>query len=180
MRIKRDKLKKIIKEELEAVIITLPDSSATSLVPFLKKYLGSIRAFSMWSHSAHHLTKGAGFIGDHIHLYGDIYESLTEEYDKAAEKFISLTDDEGVACPHSVLKEAIVCLENFESPVNQSADEIAKTALEVVKKHKTCIEDLFSTLEENNSLSLGMDDFLCSSHDTHEKYCYLLKQRLKK
>ena len=181
MKVKKNSIRKLIKEELEAVIVTLSDeSSADSLVPILCSHLGNIRAYNVWSHAAHQVTKGTGFLGDHIHLYGEIYQNLVEEYDKAAEKFISLTDDEGVACPHRVMKHALESMEKFPSPNYQPADEIAKIALQMTSHHKSCIEELYKELDSRGHLTLGMDDFLSASYNIHEKYCYLLKQRLKK
>ena len=46
---------------------------------YLVNYVGSLRAIQLWFHSAHILAKGTGFAGDHVNLYGRIYDEVTEE-----------------------------------------------------------------------------------------------------
>ena len=71
MKITRKQLRKIIKEELDAPVMT-------DLSGLLAEYLGCVRALGLWFHGAHQLTKGSGFAGDHVDLYGKIYEELVE------------------------------------------------------------------------------------------------------
>ena len=48
-------------------------------------YICFTKANQMWFHSAHHVTKGKGFAGDHELLYGKIYQTLTEDLDALIE-----------------------------------------------------------------------------------------------
>ena len=45
----------------------------------------------MWFHSAHHVTKGKGFAGDHELLYGKIYQTLTEDIDALLDSITKFT-----------------------------------------------------------------------------------------
>ena len=172
MKITKNRLRKIIQEELEAPV--MPDLSG-----LLSEYLGCLRSLGVWFHGAHQLTKGTGFTGDHVHLYGDIYNELVEDYDAAAEKALGLTGDEGVACPHRILEIAVEKMAPFQSPSDSSADEIAMTALEMVRHHLVMVEGLFNALEHMGLLTLGMDDFLAAAANRYESYVYLLGQRVK-
>ena len=66
-------------------------------------YICYTKATQMWFHAAHHLSKGKSFAGDHVLLYGKIYETLTNDLDAIIEKAISFTDRETVACPIIIL-----------------------------------------------------------------------------
>lgn len=173
MKIAENRLRKIIKEELESSV--MPDLSG-----LLSEYLGCLRSLGLWFHGAHQLAKGTGFAGDHVHLYGDIYNELVDDYDAAAEKALGLTGDEGVACPHKILEIAAEKMAPFKSPSGSSADEIATTALKMVRHHLVMVEGLFNALDHHGLLTLGMDDFLAASANRYESWVYLLGQRVKK
>ena len=55
------------------------------------KYIGCTKALLTWFHAAHHVTKGTGFAGDHVSLYGEIYNGINEDLDALIEKFIVVT-----------------------------------------------------------------------------------------
>ena len=57
------------------------------------EWVCTVKAIELWFHSAHHLTKGAGFSGDHVNLYGKIYLELQEEFDAVAERVLGLPQD---------------------------------------------------------------------------------------
>jgi len=138
------------------------------------------KAILSWMHAAHHTTKGVSFSGDHVNLFGEIYEEIIEDFDELIEKSISLLDDEKVACPIELTKGSIKYLSMFESPANLNEDQIAVCALNFVRHHIGHVEFVYSALEQQRSLSLGMDDFLSSSAGKYEKFEYLLGQRIKK
>ena len=52
------------------------------------KYIGCTKALLTWFHAAHHVTKGPGFAGDHVNLYGEIYNNIVEDFDALVEKII--------------------------------------------------------------------------------------------
>ena len=64
------------------------------------------RAMIAWFHAAHHVTKGTGFGGDHVNIYGEIYTTLDTDLDGIVEKGIGLTGDETLADPVSSLSMA--------------------------------------------------------------------------
>ncbi len=146
---------------------------------YLINYVGSLRALQLWFHSAHILAKGTGFAGDHVHLYGEIYNQITEEIDTAIDKAVGITNDEVVGCPLVITYKALEALMDYPVPTNATALKIALSALALVKSYIAFVEQMFSDLEEADELSLGLNDFLAQSANTFEGYAYLLQQRVK-
>jgi len=146
---------------------------------YLINYVGSLRALQLWFHSAHILAKGTGFAGDHVNLYGRIYEEVTEEIDSAIEKAVGATNDEVMGCPRVITYKALEVLLDYPVPTNSAPLKIALSALALVKSYIAFVEKMFEELEEADELSLGLNDFLAQSANTFEGYAYLLQQRVK-
>ena len=185
--ISRNKLRSMIKEELTVLSV---DPTALSgvlgatdpdqlLVEKMTDLLGCLRAANLWFHAAHNLAKGPGFIGDHMDLYGEIYGRLNDDYDTAAEKGISLTGDETVACPQVVTIHAAEKLMEYPSPAGMRAEQIVAAACEMMQGLNEKVTELFEILEETGVLSLGLNDFLAATANQYETYIYLLQQRAK-
>jgi hypothetical protein len=184
MRISKNTLRKIISEEVAAVIslggseMAAPNNTA-HLGTAMTDLLGCLRSAGVWFHAAHNLAKGTSFSGDHVNLYGEIYGALVEDYDGAAEKAIGLTRDEMVACPHSVMAIALEKMGNYQSPSGAPASAIAGTALKIMEDLNEHVESLFSDLEASGNLALGLNDFLAAAANDYTTYIYLLQQRTK-
>ena len=146
---------------------------------YLVNYVGSLRAIQLWFHSAHILAKGTGFAGDHVHLYGRIYDEVTEELDTAIEKAVGITDNEVMGCPRVITYKALEVLMDYPVPTNATALKIALSGLALVKSYLAYVTQMFGDLEEADELSLGLNDFLMQSANTFEGYAYLLQQRVK-
>jgi len=50
-------------------------------------------------------------------------------------------------------------------------------SLNAEKKLMLLLEHTFKSLEKQNNLSLGMNDFIAATANAHETYIYLLQQR---
>jgi len=190
MKLTKGQLNRIIKEELGAAlgggaiqVVPLFDevevSEHTSVEDGMSSLLSCLRCAGIWFHAAHQLTKGTGFAGDHVNIYGEIYEALIEDYDGAAEKAIGITEDEGVACPQTVTAAALEKLLTYPSPAGASPAMIAGTALQIVRDLNDHVETLFGDLEAAGDLPLGLNDFLASAANDYTRYIYLLQQRVK-
>ena len=55
------------------------------MVDALLSYIGCTKGLHTWFHAAHQVTKGVGFAGDHVNLYGEIYNGISEDFDKLVE-----------------------------------------------------------------------------------------------
>jgi DNA-binding ferritin-like protein len=133
----------------------------------------------MWFHSAHHVTKGKGFAGDHNILYSKIYELLGEDFDSLVEKGIGLYNNEEIACPFIISNLAAKIMCKFDSPANRSDYDIAQIGLYVLYHHLHGLEDFYDALENSQDYTIGFDDLLASMANQYERYIYMLKQRLK-
>ncbi len=87
------------------------------MVDALLSYIGCTKGLHTWFHAAHHVTKGASFAGDHVNLYGEIYNGISEDFDKLVEKSIMVADTEEVACPIMITEVSAKVLSKYESPV---------------------------------------------------------------
>ena len=145
----------------------------------LSQYISMLRAMQLWYHAAHHVTRGSSFFGDHADLYGKLYSELTDDFDKAVEKAIGLTNDEEMACPVCITQTASQILGKYPSPVTLTALAQASTALEMEKNHNELVSAIFDELKKAGALSLGLDDMLMATVNDHEGYIYFLQQRVK-
>ena len=150
------------------------------MVDALLSYIGCTKGLHTWFHAAHHVTKGASFAGDHVNLYGEIYNGISEDFDKLVEKSIMVAHSEEVACPMMITEVAAKVLSQYESPVGRGPDAIAAIGLEYMRNHVANLTELYRILESCGALSLGMDDYLASAANQYEGYVYLLTQRVKK
>ena len=146
----------------------------------LLSYIGCTKGLHTWFHAAHHVTKGEGFAGDHVNLYGEIYIGITEDFDKLVEKAIMVADTEDVACPMVITEISAKVLSQYESPVGRGGDAIAAIGLEYMRNHIANLDQLYKILSSCGQLSLGMGDYLGAAANQYEGYAYLLTQRVKK
>ena len=141
-----------------------------------RQWIGMHRAMIAWYHAAHHVTKGTGFGGDHVNIYGQIYTQLDEDLDQIVEKGIGLTGDETLADPVSSLSLAATKLAQYPAAANQDAETIARHAFALSKEYVAFIESIYSQFEACG-MSLGLDDLLQGLANQYETYVYLLQQR---
>ena len=147
-----------------------------SMEHIFRQWIGMHRAMIAWFHAAHHVTKGTGFGGDHVNLYGEIYTKLDEDLDGIIEKGIGLTGDETLADHVSSLSLSATLLSQQPASANQDAETIANNAFEVIKYYVTSIESTYAQFEAAG-MSLGLDDLLQGLANQYETYVYLLQQR---
>lgn len=174
-------------EPVQQQVIVVPDIEIGSLESFIpptgeeifSAYTGFLRAFHLWFHAAHNLSKGTGFAGDHVSLYGPIYLEVQEVIDRVIEKGVGVFDSESMACPNKITSDAMIVLEGWESPAGQSADRIADLALHYAVDLVELDTKVAMLLEEDGSLTFGLENLLAELADVHEGYVYLLKQRSK-
>lgn len=144
------------------------------------EWLCMVKSAELWFHSAHHLTKGTGFSGDHVNLYGVIYTELQEEFDATAERVLGLTGKEELLCPKEVISSALLLLGQYPSPANLSDHDIAMAAHKFILDYCLWENNFHAHLDDAGLLTIGLDDLLSSNASRHEKYAYLLQQRTKR
>ena len=147
--------------------------------PLFKDYIATTRAIHLWFHAAHHVTRGAGFLGDHIHLYGELYTKIQEDIDVVIEKAISILEDEMVACPVSITSQAAQILAEYPSPSGHTALGIAANGKMLLSGYLSYLEFLRDALKEVGALTLGLEDHIASTANQYEAFLYMLQQREK-
>lgn len=145
----------------------------------LLMYVASFKAAEMWMHAAHHLTKGPNFIATHELLYGRIYETLSDDFDKIVEKMVYQMNDEDFACPILISEITSQILKRYESPSGLDEKSIAMSAMILIVDHMKGIESLRTFLDNQNLLTLGIDDFLAAAQNQYESYAYMINQHIK-
>jgi hypothetical protein len=171
--------------DAQAQIVIEPEMNAMEqMIPItppeiMAAYIGFTRAYHLWFHAAHNLTKGTGFAGDHTNLYGMIYIGVQDSIDRVIEKAVGVFNDESLACPIRITSDASLVLEGWNSPADQGASAIADAALEYTEQLVNLDEKVAETLNEMGALTYGLDNLLAELADVHEGYVYLLRQRVK-
>ena len=168
--------------DIEVVVPEVEMNAVEQMIPItaseiMAAYIGFTRAFHLWFHAAHNLTKGTGFAGDHVSLYGPIYVEVQDSIDRVIEKAVGVFDDESMACPLRITADASLVLDGWNSPAGQSAAVIADAALAYAEQFVKLDERVAQTLDEMGALTYGLDNLLAELADTHEGYVYLLRQR---
>lgn len=149
------------------------------LEPILTEYVGTTRALHLWFHGAHHITRGSGFLGDHIHLYGEIYQRIQDDIDVVIEKAVSILEDESAACPIKITSIALDILKEYPSPSDHTALAIAAHAKNLMVAYVKMLESMFQELQEIEGMTLGLEDQISSTCNAYESFIYLLQQREK-
>jgi DNA-binding ferritin-like protein len=135
-------------------------------------YIATLTAMSIIHHHSHWLTKGKTFYGDHL-LFERIYDSSLEDLDAAAEKFIGVL---GEGCldydlQTDLLHRVLLKYENLEGSPQQMSFSIERDFLKLG-------EALRVLLDDEDKLSMGVDDLLASIASNRETAVYLLQQSL--
>ena len=81
--------------------------------PIMLEYIATTRALHLWFHGAHNVTRGAGFAGDHVHIYGEIYTNVQDDIDGLIEKAVGLFEDEMLACPSAITTRAAEIIKDY-------------------------------------------------------------------
>ena len=161
------------------VLLTLSESESSHLKDCLKEYIATTRAVHLWFHGAHNVTRGTGFSGDHVNLYGQIYSEIQEDIDGLIEKAVGLTQDESMACPTSITVRAGQILSDYPSPVSLSSLSIATCGRQLIDAYLSFLKMIFQSLERRDELSLGLNDYIMAHANKYESFVYLLQQREK-
>jgi DNA-binding ferritin-like protein len=135
-------------------------------------YVATLNAISIIHRQNHWLTKGKTFYGDHL-LFERIYDSALEDMDSAAEKFIGIFGDECLDydMQTDLLNRVLQKYSNLEGSPQQMSLAIERDFI----KFSDAIYKLF---EEEDKMTMGLDDMLMSIVSNRETSVYLLQQSL--
>lgn len=138
--------------------------------------LGSLRALSILHQTHHWQAAGDSFMADHK-LFEELYTASTEQIDPLAEKIVGLSGK-----PELVgFSRHVIGVSSFLSEVKAhgTSDEPARRSLDAEKMFIALVESVMKRLEVRGLLSRGLENLLGGLADEHEKFVYLLGQRIK-
>jgi DNA-binding ferritin-like protein len=136
-------------------------------------YLAALKAMAIIHQHNHWTTKGSDFYGDHL-LFERLYDSTLENLDTAAEKFMGVFG-EG---PFDYQLQTTL-LNSVLLKYNKLSGSPEEMSLAVEKQFLKLSVQFYEMLEEEDNLSLGMDDMIMSIASKREESVYLLQQALK-
>jgi DNA-binding ferritin-like protein len=166
-----------IQKKAQEISISEPKKVDLDIKP-LMEFLACLKLNLTYIQSAHWISKGKSFYGDHL-LFERIYGELVEEMDAYAEKVIALSSDE-VVNPIEVLNiaaERLPKIIKFDG--NHDGSDLANYAVNSEKYVLSELEALYDMLKKEDKMTMGLDDMLMTMHNNHEGHIYLIRQRIK-
>jgi DNA-binding ferritin-like protein len=136
-------------------------------------YIATLKSLAIIHQNNHWNTKGANFYGDHL-LFERLYKSVLENLDLAAEKFLGILGDECLdyEFQNDLLGKVLSKYNNLEgSPVEMS--------LSAEKDFIKLSRDAYNCFEDEDKMTLGLDDMIMSISSKREEAIYLLQQVIK-
>jgi starvation-inducible DNA-binding protein len=131
-------------------------------------YVATLKALYFCYQQCHWNSKGPNFYADHL-LFERLYKKTAEEVDSAAEKMIGVFGDQPldfnfqVEMMNSVLKK-------------YSNNDLIDLCIKMENDFIKFSEQAYECFENEQTLTLGLDDFIMSVSNSHEESCYLLGQ----
>jgi DNA-binding ferritin-like protein len=136
--------------------------------------LASVHALRWLYHASHWKAAGPSFYGDH-QLFERLYKgdpSIDDQIDMLAEK-VSARFGASAIDPVALQQSAASILSKAVAEGSTAAEH----GLSLERSIQKLIEETQAVLRANDSLSLGLDDFLMGLASERETSIYLLKQR---
>jgi len=163
-------------------------STVREEIDSLRELLSSLQAARLFYHSVHWRVRGSSFYGDHL-LFQRLYEgegggpNLDDQIDALAEKMVAKYGPQSVQISSykidSITQPSLIAkIEYALEDSGGKSDCPFRQAIEMEKSIQNIIRYSYNELKNNDSLSLGMDDFLMSLASERETAMYLLKQRV--
>lgn len=143
----------------------------------LKKYLSDVlstlRAQYINYQTSHWISKGTAFYSEHL-MFQRLYKSVEDEIDTLAEKLVCFEDEESVDIISQTEKIHMLCKgwSEEECPLKRGLD-----SEQFVQK---ILQEAYEAITKSGEMTLGLDDFLMATANSHEENMYLLKRSLKK
>lgn len=137
-------------------------------------YIASLKAMALIHQHSHWTTKGNDFYGDHL-LFERLYNSALKDLDLAAEKFMGLfgPDCLDYQLQADLLNKVLIKYKVLEGkPLDMS--------LTVEKDFIKFSQDAYNCFEDEEKLTLGLDDMVMAIASQREESVYLLQQALTK
>lgn len=135
-------------------------------------YVATLKAMALIHQHNHWTTNGEMFYSEHL-LFERLYNSVLEDLDLAAEKYMGLFGDDVLV--YTLQTEL---LSKVLSNYNKLESSPVEMSLAVEKDFIKFSNDAYKCFEEQGELSLGLDDMIMSIASNREEAVYLLQQSL--
>lgn len=135
-------------------------------------YIATLKAISFIHQHNHWVTKGDNFYGSHL-LFERLYDDVLKDLDLAAEKFVGLFGDEclNYDLQAEFLNKVLLKYKNLEGSPFELSMAIEKDFIKFSEEAYKCFED-------EDRLTLGLDDMIMSIVSNRETSIYLINQSL--
>jgi DNA-binding ferritin-like protein len=135
-------------------------------------YIASLKAMSIIHQHNHWTAKGSDSYGGHL-LFERLYDSVLENLDTAAEKFMGIF---GAECLDYTFQVELLnkVLLKYKALVGTPAE----MSLSVEKDFIKFSQDAYKCFEDEGKMTLGLDDMIMSISGKREEAVYLLQQTL--
>lgn len=147
------------------------EQAGSSCAEVLTQVLAALLALRQQHHSAHWLVSGPTFYGDHL-LFERLYGMPGDEIDTLGEKMTAQCHSPEALDPLALTIAQAHFLKSWKQ------DDAFKAALVGERTLQALIKVAYDKMDEDGTLSLGMDDFLMATANAHETAIYLLQQRV--
>jgi len=135
-----------------------------------KKTLAVLRSLSNYYQTAHWVSDGPQYYGDHL-LFQRLYDAVTVEIDTVAEKAVGVTKNISIVDLKESLGMVVKILDNLNY---EGIENYFRSALKLEKAFVVhCNEQATDGLN-----SEGVKNMYAGMADIHEGHIYLLQQRL--
>lgn len=134
------------------------------------KLVAQLRMMQIAAQAMHHNCKGSLFFQDHGAL-GDFYEALQGEYDRAAEKYVSLY---GAYDINQVMSMVMASMQGMPSQVKEN-----KEFFTILLGKEKEVSSMVDMLVRQGGYSEGTKNMLGDVGTQSESRQYLIKQRIK-
>ena len=123
-----------------------------------------------WVYNTNHWqAKGENYYSKHL-LFQKLYSELTTQYDDLAEKMVSYFGEDAID-----KIDMLASSSKWVQKWNKEKD-IITMSLNAEQDLQIKLKIAYDKLKKENKLSLGLDDFIMSLANEHEKNIYLLGQ----
>lgn len=143
----------------------------------LRVLLALLKAQVIVFQDAHWEVRGPSFYGNH-QMFQRLYEGVQEHLDVLAEKMVALFGPSAVS-PKKITSLSLRWVDRWVSDTREVPDVLHERALKAESDFAEIVTFVYDLLQAENTLSLGMDDFLMSMANDHETYQYLLLQSMR-
>jgi len=140
-----------------------------STLEILQEVLSILRALYWNYNHAHWQAKGDDYYGNHL-LFQRLYEAIPDEFDVLGEKLVAYFGEDAVDSA-AISKKT----QNWINKWNSEKD-IVQRAINSEEDLQKVLQTVYTNLRESGDISLGLDDFLMATANSHETNLYLLQQ----